>query len=288
MASGTPVVATRNVGVLEYARDGENALLAGIGDVEALAAAVDRVLTEPQLAQSLRDGGTRTASSYSWDDIVGRMEGLLRDAAASPRTEPGRKGWTLSLGGLRFRDPLAMVRLEHRLQTSPHRELAVPVSVPAFEGHRVVRWRVVARRSQGVAGTTRLPIVADPANPANAPALSRPQRAFAAGRMEEALAGFAPHLVTDPGASRWAALCLLELGRDEEAVELLGLALDTWPDYTDLHYLSAVAAHLTGRRVDRRALHETVALLGPATRFPEWFDQPLELLRQRLPLEDSL
>jgi glycosyltransferase involved in cell wall biosynthesis len=288
MASGTPVVTTRNVGVLEYARHGENSLVVDIGDVEGLAAAVDRILDSPQLADALRDAGTRTAASYCWDDIVGRMEGLLREAAASRRTTPSRRGWTVSLGGLRFRDPFALVRLEHRLQTSPHREVAIPVAVPAFAGHSIVRWRVVARRSQGIAGRTQIPLIADPASAGSAPSLSRPQQAFAGGRPGEALAGFTPHLVTDPAASRWAALCLLELGRDDEAVELLGLALDTWPDYTDLHYLEAVAAHLTGRQVDRRKVHQTVSLLGPATRFAEWFDDPLELLRQRLPLEDSL
>lgn len=288
MACGTPVVATRNTGVLEYARDGENALLADVGDVEGLAAAVDKVLRDPALADTLRAGGTRTASSYAWDDIVDRLEGLLRDAAATPRTQPSRRGWMVSLGGLRFRDPLAQVRLEHRLQTSPHRELAVAVAVPAFDGHRVVRWRTVARRSHGLPGTTRLPVIADPVNAATAPELSIPQRAFAAGRPAEALAAFLPDLDGgDPCAARWAALCLLELGRDSEAVELLDAALSVWPDYTDLHYLAALAADLTGQDVDRRAVHQTVALLGPATRYEEWFDEPLELLRQRLPLKEA-
>lgn len=287
MACGTPVVATRNVGVLEYAVDGTNALLADIGDVEGLAAAVDRVLRDEGLADRLRAGGAATAASFRWDEIVDRMEALLRTAAAGPRVQPDRRGWKLSLGGLRFRDDQAPAALDRLLAATPYREVAVPVSVPAFDGHRVVRWRTVARRHTGVPGTARLPLVAEATVPATAPPLSKAQRAFAAGRPAEALAGLVPHLVDDPGASRWAALCLLELGRDDEAVELLDLALDQWPDYTDLHYLAALAAALTGRPVDRAALHRTVTMLGPATRYAEWLDEPLALVQQRLPLEDS-
>jgi len=287
MASGTPVVATRNVGVLEYAQDGINSLLADIGDVEGMAAAVDRVLTDDALAEALREGGLLTAASYSWQDVTDRMESLLRDVAAGPRHQPGRDGWRVSLDGLSFRDPRAVERLEHRLQTTPHREVAVPVSSPAFEGHQVMRWRVVARRAQGLPGVTRVPLAADPLDVRHPPRPPAAQRAFAAGRFPDALAALVRHLAVDPGACRWAALCLLELERDAEAVELLDLALTQWPDHTDLHYLRALAHTLTGREVDRKSVHQTVECLGPATRYDEWFDSPLELLRQRLPLEDS-
>jgi mannose-1-phosphate guanylyltransferase len=46
MACGAPVVTTANVGVLEYARDAQNAVVVPIGDVAAMKAAIGRVLDE--------------------------------------------------------------------------------------------------------------------------------------------------------------------------------------------------------------------------------------------------
>ncbi len=53
MALGTPVVATRVGGVPELCRDGDEALLVPRGDAAALAAAIERALAGPALAQRL-------------------------------------------------------------------------------------------------------------------------------------------------------------------------------------------------------------------------------------------
>ncbi|WP_433050916.1 glycosyltransferase family 4 protein [Dactylosporangium sp. CS-033363] len=382
MASGTPVVATRNTGVLEYARDGENALLADVGDVPALAAQAARVLDDAPLAARLREGGLTTADAYSWDVIVGRLEAAYRAAAGAWTPPELPPGWTFTLDGLAFADPAAPEALRHVAAATAARAIAVPVSYPAFEGHRAVRWRVVARRGASVSSVSSVssggagdafradlaaagagaddgagagagagsgsgvsmssgdaltagrgvsissgsasaarrgvsissggtsaagraaPIASNGvidadavraylpaadltaavgAPPADVP-YAAAMRDFAAGRIEPALDGFMT-VFQRPGsraeAGRWVVLCLLELGRDVEAAELVSGAVREYPDHSDYHYLQAMVGRLTGRRVDRDAYAAAIGMLGPATHYAEWFEDPASLIRGR-------
>ncbi|MCL6543977.1 MAG: glycosyltransferase [Bryobacteraceae bacterium] len=65
MSAGLPVVATRVGGVPELAEDGVEALLAGRGNHEALADAVLRVFTKPDLRSRLIENGRRKAAGHS-------------------------------------------------------------------------------------------------------------------------------------------------------------------------------------------------------------------------------
>jgi glycosyltransferase involved in cell wall biosynthesis len=74
MASGVPVVAGRAVGVVDCVRDGENGLLVPPGDVEALAAAMHRLLEDAPLrarlaAAALDEVGAR----YAWPIAARRI-----------------------------------------------------------------------------------------------------------------------------------------------------------------------------------------------------------------------
>ena len=53
MTAGVAVVATQGGGVAEYVRPGETGLQVPMGDVDALAAAIERLLRDPELRQSL-------------------------------------------------------------------------------------------------------------------------------------------------------------------------------------------------------------------------------------------
>lgn len=82
MAAGTPVIASNIDGYRLVARDKLDSILTPAGDVEALAKALNRVLTEPDLAAELRAEGTKRANEYSFDALATlyaqRYERLLK------------------------------------------------------------------------------------------------------------------------------------------------------------------------------------------------------------------
>lgn len=70
-AAGTPVIATRAGGNAEVVADGETGLLVPRGDVDALAAAVTRLLDDPALAERLGDEGRRRQNASGADPLGG-------------------------------------------------------------------------------------------------------------------------------------------------------------------------------------------------------------------------
>jgi len=77
MASGAPVVMTDSRGGAEYARDGINCLLTRPRDPVALAAAIIRILEDPELEMQLRKNGPVIAAEFSWDKATDRFENAL-------------------------------------------------------------------------------------------------------------------------------------------------------------------------------------------------------------------
>jgi len=91
-ACGTPVIASDSDGLRDSVRDGETGLLVPHADVEALAAAMDRLASDPALRGSLSAGGLRWAAGFDWDDTARRMIGIMEETAAGRRlpTSPSR------------------------------------------------------------------------------------------------------------------------------------------------------------------------------------------------------
>jgi len=79
-ASGTPVVATRVGSVEEVA--GGAALLVPPGDVTQLANAIQRLLSDGRLRDSLQAAGLRQAARFGWDEIARRTTDVYREALA--------------------------------------------------------------------------------------------------------------------------------------------------------------------------------------------------------------
>jgi glycosyltransferase involved in cell wall biosynthesis len=81
LASGTPLVATSVRGLRELVVDGENALLVP-EDPDALAAALRRVLGDPELAQRLAEAGRRVEGAGSDERLVAQYLELYERLAA--------------------------------------------------------------------------------------------------------------------------------------------------------------------------------------------------------------
>jgi glycosyltransferase involved in cell wall biosynthesis len=76
MAAGLCVVSTSAGGLSQMLADGENALLAP-GDPESLAAAVARVLREPNLAEKLSAEAGASVEPNDWSRVLPQWERLF-------------------------------------------------------------------------------------------------------------------------------------------------------------------------------------------------------------------
>jgi glycosyltransferase involved in cell wall biosynthesis len=84
MGKGRPVVATGRGGSAEYLRDGENCLLFEAGDPQALADALRRLASDPDLRARLREGGLETAARYTEPIYNEAVEQALLAAIGTP------------------------------------------------------------------------------------------------------------------------------------------------------------------------------------------------------------
>lgn len=67
LACGLPLVCSDLPVFRTFVRDGDSAVIAPVGDVEALAEALERVATDPTLRERLRRGGEAVARARSWN-----------------------------------------------------------------------------------------------------------------------------------------------------------------------------------------------------------------------------
>jgi glycosyltransferase involved in cell wall biosynthesis len=81
MACGTPVVTSNTSSLPEVA--GDAALLVDPCDVDAIAAALRRVLTDPGLAEELRARGPARAAEFTWERTARETLAVYERAAAS-------------------------------------------------------------------------------------------------------------------------------------------------------------------------------------------------------------
>ena len=80
LAAGTPVVATHVGGVPDVVEDGTAGFLAEVGDVEALARALEQLARDPSLREAMgRAGRERTLPRYRVERLVDDVDALYRE-----------------------------------------------------------------------------------------------------------------------------------------------------------------------------------------------------------------
>jgi glycosyltransferase involved in cell wall biosynthesis len=82
LALGTPLLATAVGGVPEVVVDGENGLLVPPSDPAALAAAIERFRSSPELRARLAAAAPASVAHLAADRVYGRIEELLAEVAA--------------------------------------------------------------------------------------------------------------------------------------------------------------------------------------------------------------
>jgi glycosyltransferase involved in cell wall biosynthesis len=74
LACGLPLVCSDLPVFRTFLADGESALMTPAGDVESLAAALERVATDPRLRERLRRGGDAVVAAHDWDRSAAEHE----------------------------------------------------------------------------------------------------------------------------------------------------------------------------------------------------------------------
>ena len=80
-AMGLPVISTRVGGIPDLLTDGETGLIVPTDDDEAMAAAVRRLVSDPELASRLSAAGRRLAERSSWDAVLPQWENTFSATA---------------------------------------------------------------------------------------------------------------------------------------------------------------------------------------------------------------
>lgn len=93
MACGCPIVASDIIGYRWVLDEGQQGLLVPPKDEEALAAALRRLILDPELRRRMGASGVEKAKAFSWSSIAERVLGYYEDliaARAQARAERGR------------------------------------------------------------------------------------------------------------------------------------------------------------------------------------------------------
>jgi L-malate glycosyltransferase len=85
-AMGLPVVSTNVGGIPDLLDDGETGLLVPDGDIEGMAAAVLRLIRNPDLAGRLSANARKLAESFSWEQVHPQWEKLFSEVMAQSGT----------------------------------------------------------------------------------------------------------------------------------------------------------------------------------------------------------
>jgi glycosyltransferase involved in cell wall biosynthesis len=94
MSAGRPVIASRVGGLPELVRDGHEGVLVHRGDVGSLAAAIQRLLDDPELRARMGAAGRRRALEYTASSVIPRVEAAYRDVLAPrPTAAPRDAHW---------------------------------------------------------------------------------------------------------------------------------------------------------------------------------------------------
>lgn len=79
-ACGTPVIASNSEGLRDSVQDGITGILVPHGNVEDLAAQMDRLATDPALRFDLGKNGLKWATGFNWDATADRMISVMKDS----------------------------------------------------------------------------------------------------------------------------------------------------------------------------------------------------------------
>jgi glycosyltransferase involved in cell wall biosynthesis len=79
MSCGLPIVTTNVPGNQEIVRDGENGFLINVGDTEALAKSLARLIEGRELRQRMGERSRQLMQPYEWREIMRQYAGIMQE-----------------------------------------------------------------------------------------------------------------------------------------------------------------------------------------------------------------
>ncbi|MFM9278007.1 glycosyltransferase family 4 protein [Paenibacillus jiagnxiensis] len=279
MTCGCAVVTTKNVGVLEYAVDGSNALLAEIHNPNSLAEQMLRVIGNEELKHELVQQGLLTAANFEWSVIVKKLaEYYLHCASYSIPAVQGLDEWDIYVSQRDFLNNADYEKFTDFLTKTHSDTIEVPKLYDQWlEHHDIGRWEIAARKKNTFVKARERIFCVVKGNPNTMDMYQGGLDFFLQKHYEQALAAFASKTneASDPKYkavfTKWVILCLIELEKDEDALNIAREAIQMYPDYTDIYYLYVVLVKLTNPSLDHNHEINLINTLGDSIHYPEFF-----------------
>ena len=284
MACGCPLVTTDNVGVKEYAIDSVNSLFSRIGDSDDQAQKIKSLIENPDLYQHLRLNGLETAGKFKWNRIIPELL-LFYKGIAKLEQNPNNEfdDWDISFREEQFAGRDDWEKFRKLLLNSISSEILVPVLYPLIEGHEIARWEIAAKRiNQENSDDSGLKQIKCYTKVKGRDVQHLPYYQaylyFTEGQYEAALNLFikfyqeTDSIGTQSVYVKWIVLCLIELQRDPQALDILNDMFKRSIDNSDLLYVYYLINLMSGKsKEDLTQIQTAISLLDDAVAYPEFF-----------------
>lgn len=280
MATACPVISTKNVGVLEYGIEDENIVFTKIGDEDSLFQKIMLVLNNSELRVKISNNGLVTAQKYNWQNSIMQLSNYLK-FVSNHTVIPYQKieDWDIKVDASKFLSPEEFQRFTKSLQHVAEDIIYIPVLYNWIENHPIARWEVAAtRRNTGSNKEIRLltPYI-------GSTEIDVRQFMFGEGiqyildeRYIEALDYFVSYYshVSDawkPSCTKWIVLCLIELNRDSDAINVIRDVLQVNNKFSDIYYLYYVLLSLNDNFEIATQIAQIINLIGDNVEEDEFF-----------------
>ncbi|AWB46224.1 glycosyl transferase family 1 [Paenibacillus sp. CAA11] len=279
MASGCPVVSTKNTGVLEYGIDNINVVFVEIGNDNDLINKIKLVLKDEGLREKLSSNGLKTAANYSWNKSIDElMEYLSRAAQFSVEPYTSLSEWDIKIKPDMFSQTADWDKFLQKLTVVPDDLVYLPVVYDWIDQHSIARWEVAAIRKTQISENyiyINLPVRGNDLDPESA-ILGKGIYKVKNEQYNEALDYFVSEYSNlneewKPICSKWIILCLIELERDKDALNVILDTLKVYEHFSDVYYLYYLLLQLNNSNGEAGKIADTIRLIGDSMSQSEWF-----------------
>lgn len=286
MATGCPVVSTQNYGVMEYGVDYENVLFTEIGNDIDLINKIKLALNDIELRKNLSINGLTTAKKYTWNSSIDKLANFLIRAAqfeVVPYVE--LSDWDLRVQADDFNQPEDWERFLNQLKVIPDDIVYLPVIYDWIDRHPIARWEIAAeRKKQDSKSSMRINI---PIRGKNTDlqkiTLGLGIQEVREEKFDAALNYFVSQYSNldeewKPVCTKWIVLCLIELNRDQDAINVLEDALKVYDTFSDLYYLFYLVLKMNQYLDEANKKSDMLKVIGDGMHEVEWFYNVAELV----------